>query len=309
MTNPPHFLNLGCWFHNPKKPQAYLQLQVHQWRRKMFHYIVKNHYNHRPSNQGPNFPDYIMGDFDSLNFIVSHPLLPSVTVHSLKKLIYSFVPLRNHSLLQPPSARLQIPYNHQPTKTNQMQNEPEPFCGKCSMKLDSHPNFIVRFTTLSLSTNTLIELLIAWVLEDFLCMCRSGITGPAGANVIRAHQQRHLFHWSWITYMLPITSNEKRTPSHQEPGWWHISKHYVGWLSNLLPVFGALQSQTVSDFLKSQTRIPFERSEATPIPLAVLAAWERRILSDDLTHLSLKSLHSAVSSSRKLHLQLGFPLL
>ena len=39
--------------------------------------------------------------------------------------------------------------------------------------------------------------------------------------------------------------------------------------------------QTVTDFLKSQTRIPFERSEATPIPLAVLAAWEQRILSSD----------------------------
>ena len=48
-----------------------------------------------------------------------------------------------------------------------------------------------------------------------------------------------------------------------------------------LPVLTALQCQTVSDFLKSQTRIPFERSEATPIPLAVLAAWEQRILSDD----------------------------
>ena len=41
------------------------------------------------------------------------------------------------------------------------------------------------------------------------------------------------------------------------------------------------ESQTVADFLKSQTRIPFERSQATPIPLAVLAAWEQRILSDD----------------------------
>ena len=43
-----------------------------------------------------------------------------------------------------------------------------------------------------------------------------------------------------------------------------------------LPVLSALQSQTVGDFLKSQTRIPFERSEAAPIPLAVLAAWEQR---------------------------------
>ena len=47
-----------------------------------------------------------------------------------------------------------------------------------------------------------------------------------------------------------------------------------------LPVLTALQSQTVSDFLKSQTRIPFEGSEATPIPLAVPAAWEERIISD-----------------------------
>ncbi len=31
-----------------------------------------------------------------------------------------------------------------------------------------------------------------------------------------------------------------------------------------LPVFESLQSQTVSDFLKSQTRIPFERAEANP---------------------------------------------
>ncbi len=35
-----------------------------------------------------------------------------------------------------------------------------------------------------------------------------------------------------------------------------------------LPLVTALQSQ-----------IPFERSEASPIPLAVLAAWELRILS------------------------------
>ena len=47
-----------------------------------------------------------------------------------------------------------------------------------------------------------------------------------------------------------------------------------------LPVMSALQSQTVGDFLTSQTRIPFERSEATPIPLAVLAAWEQRIISN-----------------------------
>ena len=44
-----------------------------------------------------------------------------------------------------------------------------------------------------------------------------------------------------------------------------------------LPILNSLTSQTVSDFLKSKTRVPFERSDATPIPLAVLAAWENRI--------------------------------
>ena len=48
-----------------------------------------------------------------------------------------------------------------------------------------------------------------------------------------------------------------------------------------LPILVYLQSQTVSDFFKSKTRVPFERSEATPIPLAVLAAWVNRIISTD----------------------------
>ena len=47
-----------------------------------------------------------------------------------------------------------------------------------------------------------------------------------------------------------------------------------------LPVLTALQSQTVADFLKSQIGIPFERSEASPILLAVLAAWKQRIVSN-----------------------------
>ena len=57
-----------------------------------------------------------------------------------------------------------------------------------------------------------------------------------------------------------------------------------------LPLSIALQSQTVSDFLKSQTRIPFERSEASAIPLAVLAAWEIRILSQDASLLEVITL-------------------
>ena len=57
-----------------------------------------------------------------------------------------------------------------------------------------------------------------------------------------------------------------------------------------LPLSVALQSQTVSDFLKSQTRFPFERSEASPIPVAVLAAWELRILSQESSLLKVITL-------------------
>ena len=104
------------------------------------------------------------------------------------------------------------------TKTNQMQKEPDLFFVKYSMKFDSHPNFIVKFTTLNLSTNISTVLLIVPALEDYLCTCRFGTTGPAGANVIQFHQQRHLFRWSWIIYTPQIISNENRTPSLQEPG-------------------------------------------------------------------------------------------
>ena len=64
------------------------------------------------------------------------------------------------------------------------------------------------------------------------------------------------------------------------------------WLALKLnpPLSSALQSQTVSDFLQSQTRIPFERSEASPRPLAVLAAWELRVLSSDASLLEVITL-------------------
>ena len=70
-----------------------------------------------------------------------------------------------------------------------------------------------------------------------------------------------------------------------EPSRTRMSTHIkaLRWISLKLdlPILTYLQSQTVSDFLKSKTRIPFERSEATPIPVAVLAAWENRIIDSD----------------------------
>ena len=57
----------------------------------------------------------------------------------------------------------------------------------------------------------------------------------------------------------------------------HI-KALVGLHLNL--TFPYLTLFRVKHFLKSKTRILFERSEATPIPLAVPGAWEHRITSE-----------------------------
>ena len=127
-----------------------------------------------------------------------------MTRRILQKLINSLNLQQNRFLLQLLSAKLYYPYSQQPTKSNQMQKEPDLFYAKYSMKLDSHQIFIVKFTTLNLSTNISTVLPIVSAQEDYLCTCRFGTTGPAGANVIQVHQQRHLFHWSWIIYMPQI---------------------------------------------------------------------------------------------------------
>ena len=103
----------------------------------------------------------------------------------------------------------------------------------------------------------------------------------AAANATYTCQLNYRCHFYWIISMPRITSKDGKT---QKPSRARMMTHIkaLRWMAVKfdLPLHTALQSQTVSDFLKSQTRIPFERSEATPIPLAVLAAWELRILSE-----------------------------
>ena len=116
----------------------------------------------------------------------------------------------------------------------------------------------MKSTTQPSLSNILIALLTVWALEVFSCIYRFGIIGLASDHLKRKKDSK---------------PSRTRMMTHIKALRWVALKLD-------LPVLTALQSQTVSDFLKSQTRIPFERSEATPIPLAVLAAWEQRIISD-----------------------------
>ena len=153
--------------------------------------------------------------------------------------------------------------NQQKNKNLQKLTELES-SGRFFTALDSLANCIARFTSQLSLINILIVLPTALGLEVSLCIYRSGNTGTAGAVVTIFSLQKPHFHWSSTTFMFPITGRKRKIQSHPEQRWQRISKHFAGW-----------------HFLKSKTRTPFQRSEATPIPMAVLAAWEKRIISDD----------------------------
>ena len=72
-------------------------------------------------------------------------------------------------------------------------------------KSNSLPNSFVKFTIWNFWTNTLIASQTAWVQEALWPACKSGITGPAGANAITKSQLKHHFHSYWIISMLQIT--------------------------------------------------------------------------------------------------------
>ena len=247
------------------------------WRRIAF-YIEQKRYHHLRSNRSPNYPDFIMVDYSTA---LNHRS-PQRVLQVLHKQPHSLDLQPNHYLHLLPFARLLPPYSQQSTRTNQMLREPDHSCVIFSMKSDSHPNSIVKSTTQHLLTNISIASATALALEDFLCMYRFGIIGPAGANAAHTPQLKHLFRWSWIP--LHASDHFKRKKD-SKPSRTRMMTHIkaLRWVALKLdlPVLTALQSQTVSDFLKSHMRIPFERSEAAPIPLAALAAWEQRILSDD----------------------------
>ena len=111
----------------------------------------------------------------------------------------------------------------------------------------------------SLGTGGLLMYLQVW--RHWACWCHLHSTIPAEAPL------------SFIVDYLHASDLFKK--KNLEPSRTRMSTHIkaLRWISLKLdlPMLTYLQSQTVADFLKSKTRIPFERSEATPIPLAVLA--------------------------------------
>ena len=121
----------------------------------------------------------------------------------------------------------------------------------------------------SLGTGGLLMYLQVW--NHWVCWCQCHSSSPAEAPL------------SLVLDYLHASDHLKRKKD-SKPSRTRMMTHIkaLRWIALKLdlPVLAALQSQTVADFLKSQTRIPFERSEASPIPLAVLAAWEQRIISN-----------------------------
>ena len=203
------------------------------WRRIAF-YIEQKRYHHLCSNRSPNYPDFIMVDYKPLNFTAFHHRSPQCVLQILRKLSYSLDQQPNHCLPLLPFARLLPPYSQQSTKTSQMLRQPDHSCVIFSMKSDSDRNSFVKPTAQHLLINISIALPTALVPEDFLCMYRFGIIGPAGANATHTPQLKHLFLWSSIICMLQTSDHLKRKkdskPSRRIRMMTHIKKHYVGWL-------------------------------------------------------------------------------
>ena len=122
----------------------------------------------------------------------------------------------------------------------------------------------------SLGTGGLLMYLQVW--HHWACWCQFHSTIPAEAPLSLILDYLH-------------ASDLFKKKKNSEPSRTRMTTHIkaLRWIALKLdlPILSSLQSQTVSDFIKSKTRVPFERSEATPIPLAVLAAWENRIISID----------------------------
>ena len=106
----------------------------------------------------------------------------------------------------------------------------------------------------SLGTGSLLMYVQVW--SHWACWCQCHSHPPAEAPLSLVLDYLH-------------ASDHHRRKKDSKPSWTRMMTHIkaLRWIALKLdlPVLVALQSQTVSDFLKSQTRIPFERSEATPI--------------------------------------------
>ena len=147
---------------------------------------------------------------------------------------------------------------------NQRQKEPGQLLQRFSSKSAFHQSSFVKY----MSPNSWNSMFIAsqvWHHRAGWCHCH--MSPPAEAPLSLVLDYLH-------------ASDDLKCKKDSKPSRTRMMTHIkaLRWIASKLdlPILQYLQSQTVSDFL-----IPFERSEATPIPLAVLAAWEQRSISSD----------------------------
>ena len=237
---------------------------------------------HLPFHQSPRCRNYFM---EVCNLQYSTALLPHCTAilsQPPKRQRYSYNPFPSHSLQQPPSGRHSLLCSRQLTRTilrSWKSSSPtqghflwnsillKHFCEIHNSEfLDQHIGRIAD----SLGTGGLLAYLQIW--NHYIVL----LVPMSHANAGRS---------STISLLLDYlhASDHLKRRKDSRPSRTRMMTHIkaLRWMALKLdlPLHIPRQSQTVSDFLKSQTRIPFERSEASPIPLAVLAAWELRILS------------------------------
>ncbi len=167
--------------------------------------------------------------------------------------------------------------NLHPTRMNQRQKEPVQLLQRFSSRLAFHQSFFAKYTILPSWNSMFTESQIAHYVSPGLASLGRLVPLPH----VTSRRSSSIISFGLYLHASDHLKRKKDSKPSRTRMMTHIKA--LRWIASKLdlPILQYLQSQTVSDFLKSQTRIPFERSEATPIPLAVLAAWEQRIISSD----------------------------
>ena len=193
---------------------------------------------------------------------------------SFKLQLNACLPLPGFTILPEPH-RLQKPKNPwNPTK-------PRTVSKRSSMTSASQANFSVKFMTHSLLTSTLIALAKAWEQEVFSCTYKFGITGHVGATSTQPYPLKLLCLLFWITFTLRTSSRRRKIWNHPEQECLHTSKLSDGFHLNSTFRSSHISRAKLSLIFSNQRLVSPLRDPKPPIPLAVLAAWENRIIDRD----------------------------
>ena len=233
--------------------------------------VNKMHYLHRVSNLDPSSRSYITVDFLNHTYIALLLLKSHWTILGLHHLL-NFLELQPNPFLNH-QGFITLLKNSVPLKNGRSMIllRPKISSAISSMKLVLQASYTVRFTNQTSWINTSTALLIALARVACLCTYRYGTTGHVGALASRILR---LISLSLVLDYLHASDHLKKKKD-SKPSRTRMTTHIkaLRWIALKLdlPILQHLQCQTVSDFLKSKTRIPFERSEASPIPLAGLS--------------------------------------